>query len=272
LRLRMVKGTPPAGRRSTMAVLVTLVFTFAQLDVLRGALSAGAERNVELVFVSFFPILALNAVLTYMACEGSLTSLLLVRVVYALTPVLMPVMPTASRPTWAVVTSTLLFVTVLIYHGQVSGKTGKFRKIAQKAFARKQISALVVLLAAALILGAFILRAFPVFPVAVLSGSMSGQFERGAVVFVEKLAPEDVQSTVEEGQVILFKSGHIEIIHRVVGIERDREGARVYITQGDANPRRDLDPVETGQVVGLTRWYIPYIGIPAVLVHEIFGR
>lgn len=76
----------------------------------------------------------------------------------------------------------------------------------------------------------------------ITGGSMSGTFERGALVFEEKVAVADLKS----GDVITYLppagSGVTELVtHRIVSISEnpDAAGGRVLQTRGDANTADD---------------------------------
>src|SRR5829696_5033263 len=74
----------------------------------------------------------------------------------------------------------------------------------------------------------------------ITSGSMSGTYDRGAIVY----AREVPTASLRVGDVITYApppSSHIEglITHRIVWTGRDRSGAPAFRTKGDANPVRD---------------------------------
>jgi signal peptidase I len=75
----------------------------------------------------------------------------------------------------------------------------------------------------------------------IISGSMTGTYDRGSLVF-DEVVPT---STLKVGDVITYKpppdSGPKGLVtHRIVKIFRDpKTGDRVYRTKGDANPAAD---------------------------------
>ena len=272
LRFKMIRGAP-ANERAVTAVALTLVYTFVQLDGLRSAVNYGTEIG-GFFFASVFPALALNSVLTYMALEGSFVSVLLLRGAYSLSPVLLPFLPNVTRPMWGAMSCAALFVTVVVYHFYMSDRSRVARHTAKRRsrYQKRSLSGIFITVVMIVFLAAFNMRVFPYFPVIVLTGSMEGAFDRGSVVFVEKAYPESVIVMVNEGDVIHFSRGRSEIIHRVIEFRYNAEGERVYITKGDANPSADPSPVEMGQVLGVCRAYIPYIGWPFIAINSIFNN
>jgi signal peptidase I len=273
LRAWIIKGAPAAKRRR-FAVLLTLVYTFAQLDSLRAGQGAGPGDVAGYFMAYVFPAAALHAVLSFIACEGPLAALLALRCAYSLTPVFLPVLPSVSRAAMAAMNCSALFATAAVYYLSMGDRGRRTRLTARKlAKNRERPLAMHIVSAAAIIsLCAFILRAFPYFPVIVLTGSMAGPVNRGSVVFVEKLALGRVLATVEVDDVILFRDREMEVLHRVVEFRYNASGDRVYITKGDANPAADNTPVGQEKVIGISKSLIPNIGYPFVMLKEIFGK
>jgi signal peptidase I len=96
----------------------------------------------------------------------------------------------------------------------------------------------------------------------ITSGSMTGSYDRGSIVFDEVVPVEQLRV----GDAITYKPPAGEgpdhlITHRIASIERDRGGARVFRTKGDANRAVDpwtfrLDQPTQARVA----FHIPYAG------------
>jgi signal peptidase I len=93
----------------------------------------------------------------------------------------------------------------------------------------------------------------------IVSGSMTGTYDRGSLVWDEVVPVGDLQV----GDVITYMppAGDHLITHRISWIGHDASGARAYRTKGDANPVADpwtfrLDqPTQARVVMG-----VPYVG------------
>ncbi|MDX6649842.1 MAG: signal peptidase [Solirubrobacteraceae bacterium] len=75
----------------------------------------------------------------------------------------------------------------------------------------------------------------------ITGGSMTGTYDRGSILFAEKVPSSDLKV----GDVITFTpppdSGHRGLVtHRILSIHHDRRQGRFYRTKGDAN--RSPDP------------------------------
>lgn len=101
----------------------------------------------------------------------------------------------------------------------------------------------------------------------VLSESMRPSINAGDVVSVQRATTEDVRP----GMVILARNparpGQL-LLHRVVG----RTGDGRLITKGDANREPDATAVAPGDLVGIARMRIPYIGLPVMWSRTGHGR
>ena len=117
------------------------------------------------------------------------------------------------------------------------------------------VMVLVVLLALTLVGG----RLFGMQTYAVLSGSMEPAYPTGALLYVRKVDPADIQP----GQVITFLlDEHTVATHRVVEVIPDPEEAGIYRyrTKGDANEAADAGLVHCRNVLGTPVVCVPYLG------------
>ena len=117
------------------------------------------------------------------------------------------------------------------------------------------VMVLVVLLALTLVGG----RLFGMQTYAVLSGSMEPAYPTGALLYVRKVDPADIQP----GQVITFLlDEHTVATHRVVEVIPDPEEAGIYRyrTKGDATEAADAGLVHCRNVLGTPVACVPYLG------------
>ena len=271
MRDKIIKGAPTT-RRNAIAVVLTIIYSFAQLDALRNIAGSDFTGFAELLFVTVFPVLALNTVLSCIALEGSFWALLMVRCAYSLAPILLPVLPNVPRSVSAVITCSVLFITFVIYYTNMSGLNMRSRRVAYRRvkYQKKSACAYIFSIAFFILLAAFILRAFVYYPAVVYTGSMAGSLDRGTVAIIHKIRPQDVISTVREGDIVCYKYRNLEITHRIIEFSYNEEGERIYITKGDANTVADARPVKVEQVVGVIRARIPYLGYPLIAIQSIF--
>ncbi len=83
---------------------------------------------------------------------------------------------------------------------------------------------------------------------AVMSGSMEPELSVNDLVIIRET------DEVQVGDIIVFQSGEILVIHRVIEIDED-----TIITKGDANNMAD-SPITKTDIKGVLAWQIPYAG------------
>ncbi len=90
---------------------------------------------------------------------------------------------------------------------------------------------------------------------AVLSGSMSGEFEIDSLIIIEDADYE----TLEEGQIICYIVDGIAVTHRIQEVTHV-DGEVAYIAKGDANTTADAVSVLPSQIEGVYITNIPSLG------------
>jgi signal peptidase I len=76
-------------------------------------------------------------------------------------------------------------------------------------------------------------------------------------------------SQLTPGDVIRFREGNVEVLHRIKSI--DFSGSTpIFTTRGDHNPVND-PPVKANAVEGKMLLRIPGVGLPVILVRRLFG-
>lgn len=96
-------------------------------------------------------------------------------------------------------------------------------------------------------------------PYTVLTGSMRPTYPPGTLIVVK---PQD-PGTLGVGDAITFQkeSGDPEVVtHRITMTRQNSVGERTFVTQGDANPSPDANPVVVEQVRGKVWYSVPYLG------------
>lgn len=108
-------------------------------------------------------------------------------------------------------------------------------------------------------------------PMAVLSGSMSGDaedhIEVGDLIFIGKANPDELAV----GDIIAFMQNKSVVTHRIIGIETDENGKLLFSTKGDANNAEDREPVSEDDLVGVYMGRIPKVGDFALFLQTPLG-
>jgi len=271
IRYKLIKTANPQNRTAIVFVL-TIVLAYGQMNALRMLLHGNVLVSA-FFFESFFRALVISAVASFFAIEGSFLSVILVSFTYTMATHLVPIMPDVAPLVWTLIICGLLFVTAVIYYFIINDKKRevRLREKRMARYAKKPILANAITAGVICVIIAFFVGVFPIYPVVVLSNSMADTFERGSIVFVERMPPGEAYLRVGEGYIIHFISRtRLEYVHRVVDFQHDADGERQYITRGDASYLVDPAPVPQDDVLGIVRAQIPFIGYPYILFQAIF--
>lgn len=99
------------------------------------------------------------------------------------------------------------------------------------------------------------------------SGSMTGTIDKGDIIVYERYGKNE---SVKTGDIIVFKSDDLKIVHRVLDQKLMGEETRYY-TKGDANQKQDDGYRTSKDVIGHVKFKIPYIGYLTLLVNNLIG-
>lgn len=109
------------------------------------------------------------------------------------------------------------------------------------------------------------------FPLAITSNSMHGDIEIGDIAIVKRINREYAISYLKVGDVIVYKLNNALIVHRILKISKLlTNNEPYYITKGDNNKKADKEKVLINQIVGITRYKLPYLGYPTIIAKKIF--
>ncbi|MCL2223526.1 MAG: signal peptidase I [Defluviitaleaceae bacterium] len=267
IRYKLIKGIDRENREKIIVAL-TIVLAFCQMDALRMFLNANISFTT-FFFESFFVALVVSAAASYIALEGNFYSQLAVIFTHTIAvPYFLPILPNVPSLVWALVQGGAILATAAVFRTTLSTKQGNVSAREKRAakYEKKSIASFAASAAIVIFAGAFFLGVFPIYPVVVLTGSMSGAFERGSIVFVERVPSGKAFTYVEEGDIIHFLSQTgVAYVHRVIDFVTDGYGQRSYITRGDASPVQDPFPVPPSHVLGIVRGQLPFVGYPYII-------
>lgn len=102
----------------------------------------------------------------------------------------------------------------------------------------------------------------------VVSGSMEPEIPTGSLVYIKETKPQEIQLK----DVIAYYGGrdtNVIITHRVV---ENSTAKRQFITKGDANRTKDMNPVAYSNVIGRVELTIPKLGVIAQVLTSFAGK
>lgn len=241
---------------------VTLLYTFTNVSILALLNFRDPLTYSTFIGTGFLPILTENLLATYLALlSGPAASLAYRAPLQAFlwfSPIL-PDLPWGYQSLIGVMTPTIGFIAINMATTQRDLRKARIptqRKPAPRP--RKSQKSMKGWLAISLFIVLTVwsstgLMGF--YPTIIASGSMRPTLDVGDVSIVIPVNPSQIQV----GDIIQYAQGGEMTLHRVVDIQQT-EGARLFITKGDANTAPDSDPVFPAQIKGKLIFSIPKIG------------
>ena len=96
----------------------------------------------------------------------------------------------------------------------------------------------------------------------VITESMEPAIDKDSIVVIKKY---DIDS-IKENDIICFKYGDNDIIHRVISIDKNKE----IQTKGDNNKRNDDILVSSDMLVGVVIWHAKISDVTRVIIEAVF--
>lgn len=100
----------------------------------------------------------------------------------------------------------------------------------------------------------------------VTTGSMSPEIQVNSLVFIKPLKKYFVDDIVT----IKTSEPGKTITHRIIG-KINKNNQTIFETKGDANKSKDLENLETQNIIGKVFFIIPYLGLPIIYSKTIPG-
>jgi signal peptidase len=101
--------------------------------------------------------------------------------------------------------------------------------------------------------------------VAIATGSMSPNINRGDIVIIHK----DNYGDIEVGDVIAYDYHQVLVVHRVSKKVKVDDGF-YYYSKGDANNNEDNYIIKSDMIEGKVKFRIPYLGMPTVWLNKLW--
>lgn len=246
-------------------LFISLVFVVTDLNIYKfDSYFESSLSTLEFVMQTFVPELITSLYLTYICYFAGYKA----SIMYALLPQLalyiLPILPDVDWATLSILNSTIPFFSY-VYINYMINKMDKTlnRKEVKTVGLKGWLSMILVVI----IMVCFGVGLFPIEPLVIASNSMAPKIHRGDIVIIK----DDDVSKVKKGDVIRYKMDGYYVVHRVVMIDENNEGKRVFITKGDNNDDIDLYPVKESQYAGIVKLDIPYFGYPTLILGELLN-
>ncbi len=232
------------------------------LEINIGVLSTTEDKFIFLSTI-IFPIIAEEALCSYMTYKIALLPSLIYKIVIKLYVYLVPILPNLGNYLYSIANIILPFVMYSILNKMVV----RYEKEKQEL---RKVNRVVITIPLATCLIALILLISGIFKyklIAIASNSMSPTYRRGDAIIYEKVNVKELKV----GDILAFQKNSIVVTHRIVEIWK-QDDRYYFTTKGDNNNANDADKIGEKDVLGRVDVSFKYIGYPTVLINEFFGK
>ena len=246
--------------------LIALSFiTFTLIDI-SGAVSVGAfKSNYELFMlfsITVLPAISRNIACSYISRKMGYKPNIIWVLAFGLYGVLLPIVPNTGIYIGSMIN--FLFPIVILYN---VFSFFNIRKNEVPLRDKKIIGAisLPILIIFVLTVIYFTSGYFRYYTIAIASGSMKPNINKGDVVIIDQ---KSNIKNLKKGDIIAYKYNNRIIVHRIVNIEKPEEELYIY-TKGDANNAKDDYIVYEKTIIGVVNYKVPFMGLPTIWINEL---
>lgn len=245
---------------------VTTVILFIIFDVSNAIFYNSFSNNYDsFMFISLtlLPAIGNNIVCSYISRSSGYKPVILYLLCINLYQYLLPIIPNPNEYLLSVINLLVPFsygFSIYRFYSRVKDED------ILRDYNKKKINSLIPALIISIIAVYFTSGYFKYYMVAIASGSMTPNINKGDVVIIEKT---NNYEEIEVGQVMAYKYNNVIVVHRVIRKIND-DGSYYFYTKGDNNLDEDNYPIKEDMVIGVVDIKIPYIGIPTVWLNNLW--
>lgn len=247
----------------------TLVFTLLEINFYTFANSFESfEICFKYVASVIVPILCHNILFSYLITKVSCWPIIVYRAITEIALLVVPIIPSLDWYMLGIRAIIAALLTIFIF-GYFTKDVDDARRAVRVRRVKNTLSYIPALIIT-IILALFVSNNLMYAPVSILSNSMGPVFSRGDIVIYEQKTPEIVKNLEENDIIVYNKNGQI-VVHRIIN-KYTENGLYYYITKGDANNTRDLEPVSENSVMGVYKTSLAKVGWPSIWLREAFNN
>lgn len=219
---------------------------------------------IDFLGMIIFPALTAHLLYTYLSKRYGVLPGIVFRLLLTLYPYFIPF--TSDVP--KIFVAFVLLVLPLGILAFIRALFEKKKRMAKKRESKWRIVPTAIALVAMALFAMLITCQFRFGILVIATDSMTGEINKGDAIIYE--AYEHCEE-IEVNDIVVYEESDRQVVHRVIRIEHVN-GEKRYITQGDANEGADPGYRTDGQIVGVVRLKVLYIGYPSLWLRDIFNK
>ncbi len=251
----------------SLLILSVIVFTALELaNSITLYQITTKEMILRVILTMVVPKLTKNVFLTFCTYTTDKSNSIAYQLLMTIPNYLVPVFPDFGEYISVTILTILPIVSLLIVLKVLYFKRGRVENAKQVIKKMKFQKVVTVFLVIILFLIVYLVSGLGRFTMlAIGSGSMTGTFNKGDIVFIDKKVTPH-----KRGDIVAFKQSGVVIVHRIVGVLKKGDKF-YYITKGDANNGEDAWYLSDSDIVGNYMGKAMFLGWPTVLLSELIS-
>lgn len=260
LRYQMI--TKSEGSK-LLAIITCLLFVFIDISSsIYYADYSSSYRFFMFIALTVLPSVSRNIVSCYIASKVGYKPNILWIMVTQLYIYLLPIIPNPNEYLLSIIR--FMFPILIMYKVYSFFEKTK-DEVIESDYKKTNKITLIIPTIIVIILVYFTSGYFNYYAVAIASGSMAPNINKGDVVVIEKI---DRYDNLKVGDVLAYNYDGKIIVHRIINIIEE-DGKYYFYTKGDNNNSQDDFVIYEDMIVGIVNIRLPFIGYPTVWFNEI---
>lgn len=245
-----------------LMILMTITFIFID-NTIAFAISglSFSKSTFLLIALTFIPSITENILCSWTTYHFGFKPCLIYLLIIKLYPYLLPIIPNPNEYIYSIIF--FLLPVIILLRLKKWFTTDRVNENIERV-RRKQFLPYIPLTIVVITLVYFVSGYFKYYAVAIATGSMVPNINKGDVVIVNQQFKAD---ELEKGEIIAYKYGGKVIVHRINDLIKKDKTIIIY-TKGDANNDVDGWKVTPDMIIGTVKNKIPAIGYPTIWLNE----
>ena len=256
-----------AGDKNGIIVLITIAFICLDCTIATSINAISFSKETFLLLaLTIIPSISENILCSWMTYYfGYIPSLVYLMIMY-LYKYLLPIVPNPNEYLYSIIFFILPVLLILrLYNWLKKDKTEAIVLEHKNAMKLKIVYEIPIILILIMMIY-FVSGYFKFYAIAIATGSMVPNINKGDVVIINK---EFKEKDLEVGKVIAYNYNDKVVVHRIYKeVKIDKE--LIIYTKGDANSNMDEYKITKDMIIGIVNKKIPWIGYPTVMINEIW--
>lgn len=254
-----------AGDKNGIIVLITIAFICLDCTIATSINAISFSKETFLLLaLTIIPSISENILCSWMTYHFGYTPCLVYLMVLNLYKYFLPIIPNPNEYLYSIIFFILPILILINLNNWLKKDKTEALVLEHKHSAKLKIACEFPIIIILIVMIYFVSGYFKYYAIAIATGSMVPNINKGDVVIVNQQFKE---KDLKIGKVIAYNYNDKAVVHRIYKeVQTDKE--LIIYTKGDANNNMDEYKITTDMIVGIVDAKIPFIGYPTVMINE----